>query len=264
MPSSRNRHTETVREQFRIQSARFEQSIGGQSNRAIGPWIIDTLGLNGSENVLDVATGTGILARDLSPHVVHVTGIDVTPEMLAQARQITAESGSANLAFDEGDAASLPYPDDSFDLVISRIAIHHFEDPEVELREMRRVCKPTGRVTIVDITASDDPDIADAHNRLERLRDPSHTTSFSLADLSALAQRSGLNVITTSENRAVRDLDEWMDVTATGDDVRATIHQAFEEEIAGGAPTGMLAHREDGRLKFVHHWAIIVCELRPI
>ena len=263
MSTDHSRHTETVREQFRIQATRFEQSIGGESNRAIGPWIIDTLRLNGSETVLDVATGTGLLARDLALHVSRVTGIDVTPEMLDQARQIAAESGLANLTFDEGDATSLPYPDDSFDLVISRIAIHHFEDPEVELREMRRVCKPDGRVTIVDITASDDPAIADTHNRLERMRDPSHTTAFCLSDLNALAWRSGLGVVTTDENQAVRDLDEWMDVTETAVDVRAAIHQAFEAEIAGGAPTGMLAHREDGRLKFVHHWAVLVCELSP-
>ena len=261
MSTDHSRHTETIREQFRIQSSRFEQSIGGQGNRAIGPWIIDTLGLIGSETVLDVATGTGLLARDLSPYVSHVTGIDVTPEMIAQARQIAAASGFANLTFDEGDATSLPYADDSFDLVISRIAIHHFDDPEVELGEMRRVCKPNGRVTIVDITVSDDLAIADTHNRLERLRDPSHTTAFCLTDLTALAQRSGLRVVTTSENKTVRDLDEWMDVTATDGDVRATIHHAFEEEIAGGALTGMLAHREDGRLKFVHHWAVLVCEL---
>ena len=263
MSIQHSRHTETVREQFRIQSSQFEQQIGGHGNRAIGPWIVESLGLNGTETVLDVATGTGLMARDLAPHVAHITGIDVTPEMLAQARQIAADSGIANLAFDDGDATSLPYPDDRFDLVISRIAIHHFDNPEVELREMRRVCNPDGRVAIVDIVASDDPSVADAHNRLERMRDPSHTTAFCLSDLHALAQRSGLNVVYTSENDAVRDLDEWMDLTGTPDDVRAAAHQALEDEIAGGSPTGMRAHRVDGRLKFVHHWAVLACELAP-
>ena len=254
-------HTDTVREQFRIQSAQFERNVGGIGNQGIGPWIIQCLNLSGSESVLDVATGTGIMARDLAPHVAHVTGIDVTPEMLDQARSQASDRAIANATFDLGDAAALPYPDDHFDLVISRIAVHHFADPTVELGEMRRVCKPEGRVCIVDITAASEPDVAAAHNRLERMRDPSHTTAFALDQLQVLAQRCGLSVQSTDETTAVRDLVEWMDLTATPESVRQTITADFEAELAGGPPTGMHAHREDGRLKFVHHWAVLVCRL---
>ncbi len=253
-------HTRTVREQFRIQSAQFEQQVGGIGNRAIGPWILENLPLSGAESVLDVATGTGLMARDLAPHVRHVTGIDVTPEMLQQARDQSAAAGLSNVTFDDGNAAALPYADDYFDLVISRIAVHHFADPVVELSEMRRVCKPGGKVVIVDITASDDPTQADAHNQLERLRDPSHTTALPLSGLTALAQRSNLAVVHTSEADAIRDLDEWMDLTATPQDVREYITTAFETDAAGGASTGMRAHRVDGRFKFVHHWAVLVCD----
>ena len=256
-------HTQTVRDQFRVQAIRFEESIGGVSNAAIGPWIIENLGLTGRENVLDVATGTGIMARDLAPHSAHVTGIDVTPEMLAEARRQAADRNISNITFDDGDATALPYPDDDFDLVISRIAIHHFADPTVELGEMRRVCKPGGRVAIVDITTSDDPQIAETHNRLERMRDPSHTTAFSLAGLHALAGRCDLNPIHTSQNSAIRDLAQWMELTATPEQVQQKIVDAYEAEIDGGPPTGMLAHREDGHLKFVHHWAVLLCELVP-
>ena len=261
MSTESSQHTETVREQFRIQSARFEQQVGGIDYRAIGPWIIENLALTGTESVLDVATGTGIMARDLASHVAHVTGIDVTPEMLAEARRLAADGNIANLTFDDGNAAALPYADNQFDLVISRIAIHHFADPETELREMRRVCKPDGRVAIVDITTCDDPALAETHNRLERLRDPSHTTAFSVSAIKTLAQRSGLAVRHTSENDAARDLEDWMDLTAAPDAVRQTVNAAFEDELAGGAPTGMRAHREDGRIKFIHHWAVLVCGL---
>lgn len=261
MSTERSQHTETVREQFRIQSAQFEQQVGGASYRAVGPWVIDNLALTGTESVLDVATGTGLMARDLAPHVAYVTGIDLTPEMLAQARQLSAEAGIANATFDDGDAAALPYPDDQFDLVISRIAIHHFANPETELGEMRRVCKPGGRVAIVDITTSDDPDLAATHNRLERLRDPSHTTAFSVAGLRALAERCALPVTHVSENDAVRDLADWMDLTATPAHIRQTVNAAFAEELAVGAPTGMHAHRVADRVKFIHHWALLVCEV---
>ncbi len=261
MTTGHSSHTEVVREQFRIQSAQFEEQVGGGYNRDIPGWILDNLALTGNESALDVATGTGIMARDLAPRVAHVTGIDVTPEMLAQARRIASDAGIANIAFDDGDAAALPYPDNQFDLVISRIAVHHFANPEVELGEMRRVCQPEGRVVIVDITAADDAALAEAHNRLERLRDPSHTTACSVAGLTALAERCALKVVHTGETDAVRDLDEWLDLTAAPASVRQTVTAAFEAELAGGTVTGMQAFREAGRLKFVHHWAVLVCEL---
>ena len=258
---TRTSHTEVVREQFRIQSAQFEEQVSGGYNRDIPGWILANLALTGQESALDVATGTGIMARDLAPRVAQVTGIDVTPEMLAQARRIAAEAGIANIAFDDGDAAALPYPDDHFDLVISRIAVHHFADPTVELGEMRRVCKPAGRVAIVDITASDDATLAATHNRLERLRDPSHTTAFSVSGLRDLAARCGLRPAHIAETDAVRDLEEWMELTAAPAAVRQEIRAAFEADLAGGATTGMQALREDGRAKFVHHWAVLVCEI---
>ena len=260
MTTEHSSHTEIVREQFRIQSAQFEEQVSGGYNRDIPGWILSNLALTGNELALDVATGTGIMARDLAPRVAQITGIDVTPEMLAQARQLAANAGIANIVFDDGDAAALPYPDHRFDLVISRIAVHHFANPEVELGEMRRVCKPDGRVVIVDITASDDAELAAAHNRLERLRDPSHTTAFAVSGLTNLAERCGLRAVHTSETDAVRDLEEWMELTAAPDPVRQEVRAAFAADLAGGAPTGMQAFREEGRLKFVHHWAVLVCE----
>ena len=261
MSDDSNQHVRTVREQFRIQVTRFEESVGGVSNAAIGPWIVGNLRLTGSETALDVATGTGIMARDLAPHVAHATGIDVTPEMLDEARRQAADRNVTNVTFVDGDATELPFPNDHFDLVISRIAIHHFVDPTVELGEMRRVCKPDGRVAIVDITTSDDPQIADTHNRLERMRDPSHTTAFSFAGLQDLAARCNLNVVHASQIHAIRELEQWMNLTVPSDTIRQQIIAAYDAEIAGGAPTGMLAHRADGQLKFVHHWAVLLCEL---
>ena len=260
MTTEHSSHTEVVREQFRIQSAQFEEQVSGGYNRDIPGWILENLALTGNESALDVATGTGIMARDLAPRVAQVTGIDVTPEMLAQARRIAADAGIANIVFDDGDAAALPYPDNRFDLVISRIAVHHFADPRVELGEMRRVCKPGGRVAIVDITAADDAELAAAHNRLERLRDPSHTTAFAVSGLANLAEGCGLRVVHTSETDAARDLEEWMELTAAPDAVRQEVRAAFAAELAGGAPTGMQAFREAGRIKFVHHWVALVYE----
>jgi ubiquinone/menaquinone biosynthesis C-methylase UbiE len=80
----------------------------------------------------------------------------------------------------------LPYADGAFTLVVSRFLLHHVTDPDAVVREMARVCAPGGRVAIVDITAPEDPKIAERYNAIERLRDPTHTAALSS---SALASR---------------------------------------------------------------------------
>src|ERR1700694_906606 len=95
---------------------------------------------------LDVATGTGNLALALAPHVSKVTGLDLTPEMLDQARQVAAERGIDNVEWVLGNAAELPFADGSLDLWTCRLAAHHFRDLEQSLRDANRVLRPGGRL----------------------------------------------------------------------------------------------------------------------
>lgn len=97
--------------------------------------------------VLDVGCGTGVLLHALSlawPEA-KLTGIDLSPEMLKVAR---AKGLSAALA--AGDAESLAFPDDAFDLVVSVSVFHFLRRPGEALREMRRVLVPGGRIVITD------------------------------------------------------------------------------------------------------------------
>ncbi len=136
--------------------------------------------------MLDVACGGGIVVCAFAPEVRHATGIDMTPAMLDRARQLAAEKGIANASWDQGDVGSLPYADATFDIVVTRFSMHHFLDPAGVLREMVRVCRPGGRVVVVDMYASDDPVKAAEWNRAERLRDPSHVRCLTLPELKGL------------------------------------------------------------------------------
>jgi SAM-dependent methyltransferase len=119
-------------------------------------------------------------------------GIDVTPAMLEQAQRLAAEKGLANVEWRQGDVNSLPFEDGSFTIVVTRFSVHHFPHPAAVLREMARVCAPGGRLVVVDMYASEDPAKAAEFNRLERLRDPSHMRSLTLAELIALFGEVGL------------------------------------------------------------------------
>lgn len=98
------------------------------------------------QKVLDVACGTGILAREVATRVGatgSVTGIDPIPGMLAVAKQLAPD-----IKWREGIAESLPFADQTFDVVVSQFGLMFFRDKHQALREMFRVLKPNGRLAI--------------------------------------------------------------------------------------------------------------------
>jgi SAM-dependent methyltransferase len=97
--------------------------------------------------VLDVACGTGQLAFPAARAGALVAGVDIAPNLIEQARA-RAESADLDIEFTEGDAEALPYEDASFDLVMSLIGAMFAPRPEVVARELKRVCRPGGRIVL--------------------------------------------------------------------------------------------------------------------
>jgi SAM-dependent methyltransferase len=100
--------------------------------------------------ILDVGCGPGTITAGLAQRVQDgsVTGIDVVPEVLEQARE--AAAGLGNVSFGTGDVYALDYPDDTFCVVHAHQVLQHLGDPVRALREMSRVCKPGGLVAVRD------------------------------------------------------------------------------------------------------------------
>lgn len=102
--------------------------------------------------VLDVACGTGQLAFPAARAGARVAAIDIAPNLVAQARD-RAEREGIDIEFSEGDAEALPYANASFDLVISLIGAMFAPRPEVVASELKRVCRPGGRIVLGNWTA---------------------------------------------------------------------------------------------------------------
>ena len=96
--------------------------------------------------VLDVGTGTGVVAITARNMGAKVTGLDLTPALLAQAKENEAVAGYDDIAWHEGDAEALPFADESFDVVLSQFGHMFAPRPEVAVSEMLRVLKPGGTV----------------------------------------------------------------------------------------------------------------------
>ena len=111
--------------------------------------------LHPGERVLDLGSGAGtdsLVAAQMVGPAGSVTGLDMTPEMLAKARVGAAALGAANVEFVEGEAESLPFPDGSFDVVISNGVIDLTPDKDAVFSEVRRVLAPGGRIQLADVT----------------------------------------------------------------------------------------------------------------
>jgi len=105
--------------------------------------------------VLEIGCGPGHLSIRLARHHgLGVTGLDLDPAMIARARANThrAETGDQRRPeFLVGDVAALAFPDESFDLVVSTLSMHHWADPAAGLAEIGRVLRPGGRALIWDL-----------------------------------------------------------------------------------------------------------------
>ncbi len=159
---------------------------------------------------LDVACGPGAFSLALAPRVQFARGIDITEEMIRQARQFQAERAIPNAAFDCGEAEALPYANESFDLVTSQMSFHHMPKPEAALAEMVRVAKPTGRILVIDPLAPESDEKFELYNALEQARDPSHTNTLRLTTFLRMFEDLHLEILRQSLKRRQRSFNNWM------------------------------------------------------
>jgi ubiquinone/menaquinone biosynthesis C-methylase UbiE len=251
-------HTRRVREEFARQASTFEDVRLNTAFTSRLRELVEFAAPTPHDVGVDVACGTGLVARALAPQVRHVTAIDITPEMLATGKRQADTEGLSQLVFQAGDAMALPFVDASFSLVVTRFSLHQVTTPELLVAELARVCRPApqGRVVIADLVRR--PDQPGDPDRIERLRDPSHGMMLTVDAIVGLLAEHGRKVEKTDVFDVRRPLRQWVEQARTPDAAVALIEQELTAELAGGPATGMRPELVTGELWFTQTWAHVL------
>ncbi|UJL47880.1 methyltransferase domain-containing protein [Virgibacillus sp. NKC19-16] len=181
--------------------------------------------------IIDIATGGGHVAKQLSPYVDSVIATDITREMLENtALHLTSFT---NIDYVVADAEDLPFLDNAFDIATCRIAAHHFPNPEKFISEVHRVLKPNGDFLLIDNVASEKPEYDVFYNSLEKMRDYSHVRSLKISEWKQLISQNNLSIVDQQLRKKTLPYEAWinrtMDTKESMDQVSSFIINAPEE-----------------------------------
>lgn len=131
-------------------------------------------------SVCDVACGAGHMALSFAASAGRLAGVDPAPGILDAFRRLAARRGR-EVETVEAYAESVPLRGRQFDLVVSRLAPHHFDDVDRAVAEMVRLTKIGGRVAVIDLEGHENADVDEFNHKLELLHDPTHVRSYTAA-----------------------------------------------------------------------------------
>ncbi len=252
-------HETRVRREFAKQAASFEDVGYPLADGQVIGWIRSHVSCGPGALVLDVAGGTGHMGRAFADTAAAAVVLDLTHEMLEAGQKVAAGVGLRNVLFIAGDAAQMPFVNGSFDLVVCRFAVHHFEHPATQIAEMARVCQAGGRVAVVDMVAAHE-ELAAIQNRIERLRDPSHARALTVRELRGLLEQASLSIVEEVRHDQPISVTRWLSQAQTPEEVGHAIRAQLTGELDGGAPTGMRPVMREAELCHTQRWAIILAD----
>lgn len=218
-----------IKSAFTVQSKHFEEHEGNFKNKEYIDYVISELQPKTEDKVLETAAETGICAREISPFVKSVTCVDLTPAMLKKGKENADKEGIDNITFILGDVNELPFSDNSFDIVLSRLAFHHFYDTNKAFSQMARVLKKGGKFVYIDMAAASE-EVRDIEDKIEKM----------------------------SITPIKKELENWLDFTNTEPNTKAKIKKLFKNDLETKSKTGFCPIIENGKIYFNQNWLMII------
>mgnify|MGYP005758670707 CR=1 FL=1 len=195
--------------------------------------------------------------RSFSPFVKTAVCLDATVSMLNIGKQEADKKDLGNMIFVKGYAEELPFLDNSFDIVFSRLAFHHFIDVHEVFFEMVRVLKPDRNLVMIDMEAADEP-LRKIKDEIETLRDQSHVRNLSKSEMLNLYKTNGIEVEKCETTEMPQSLENWLALTQTPEHVREDVRKRMKVDINGQDKTGFFPYIKNGEIFFNQKWVLIV------
>jgi ubiquinone/menaquinone biosynthesis C-methylase UbiE len=250
--------SDLIREEFSRQAAVMATAPAFNEERTLRR-ICAALGTAPVGRVLEVACGPGIVAEAIAPLATELVCIDATPQMLSLARDRLAKSGQSNVTFREAFAEALPFDGGTFDVIVTRLSFHHFNDIQTVLGEFRRVLRPQGRLVVADILSSAAPDEARLHNALEQLRDPTHVHMFSTQEFLAALHVSGFELLSEETWVQHRSFTEWAKIISVPGRTEP-LREIMLTLARAGLGAGIELRENGADLLFTHTWMLVTAQ----
>jgi ubiquinone/menaquinone biosynthesis C-methylase UbiE len=151
-------------------------------------------------NVLDIATGTGMVLLNLYSRIKinHAVGIDISDNMISEARKGLKENNIPAELMIRDVNEGLPFDDESFDLITCRLAFHHLGDIRKTIKEMNRVLVHGGTAAISDVISFDCDRLDYFHNKSAEIQDPSHVRFYNASELACCFKEAGFTILSKS------------------------------------------------------------------
>ncbi|NME34988.1 MULTISPECIES: methyltransferase domain-containing protein [Fusobacterium] len=171
-----------------------------------------------NKRVLDLACGVGVIALELSKYAEIVDALDISPLMIEKIKKACNKKGISNINYLVGDAHNLKYEDNTFDTIVTRLSMHHFNNPVVVLKEIKRVLKNFGELIIIDIIANENEEEAKLQDSFNKIRDFSHNKFFTLNSLKKMLKDESFINPEIQLWKQKRNFKDWISLSNYSDD----------------------------------------------
>ena len=236
---------------FKNRAEKYNHSSNWVEDRQLIRRIFELSGSGKDSLVLDIATGTGLIAREFYGKVKKVTGLDISPEMAKHAEGCMDEIVFAPVE-------QLPFADNSFDAVVCRQGLQ-FAELDRAIPESYRVLKPGGTVVLCHLTAYNETDRELAF-AIQKLRNPARRNYLLPADISASLETAGFSEVDNIEYLTDESVNKWIDNGAIPQANMDAIRALYRAGRVGACSTSTA---ESSRFANSARFASATCAQRP-
>jgi ubiquinone/menaquinone biosynthesis C-methylase UbiE len=230
--------------QFNKQAEKFASWSVGKNTTYLQAYL-DFCEISPEEKMLDVACGPGDFITYASPKIKYAIGVDISDREIEIANIQKQELGIENVQFECSDVENLPFRDNSYTLVTCKSAFHHFSSPGIVLREMKRCCAISEKISVQDIVMFENSYVNDFFETFEKLVDISHNRMLNISEIKKLYAENKIEIAKEFKLDVDLPMNEYIEHAFQEQDKKNEIENMIREGIKDRKLKDYLFYKEN-------------------